>query len=179
MNAPNPNRIEARFCVARESFTLDVDLHLPDRGITALFGPSGCGKTTLLRAIAGLERAPGGFPGVQTLLPLLLKLVSDRVLSYADLVRVACEQPARIFGLYPRKGTLRPGSDADLVLVDRARPIRILNADQASKAGRTPFDGWTIPASPRMTLLRGEAVWQDGKIAGAPRGRFVSSKENE
>lgn len=127
---------------------------------------------------AGLERAPGGFPGVQTLLPLLLKLVSDRVLSYADLVRVACEQPARIFGLYPRKGTLRPGSDADLVLVDRARPMRILNADQASKAGRTPFDGWTIPASPRMTLLRGEAVWQDGKIAGAPRGRFVSSKEN-
>ena len=60
MNAPNPNRIEARFRVARENFTLDVDLHLPDRGITALFGPSGCGKTTLLRAIAGLERAPGG-----------------------------------------------------------------------------------------------------------------------
>jgi molybdate transport system ATP-binding protein len=57
---PDPNRIEARFRVARENFTLDVDLHLPDHGITALFGPSGCGKTTLLRAIAGLERAPGG-----------------------------------------------------------------------------------------------------------------------
>jgi molybdate transport system ATP-binding protein len=60
VNAPHPNRIEARFRVARENFTLDVDLHLPDRGITALFGPSGCGKTTLLRAIAGLERVPGG-----------------------------------------------------------------------------------------------------------------------
>jgi len=60
VNAPNPNRIEARFRVVRENFTLDVDLHLPDRGITALFGPSGCGKTTLLRAIAGLERAPDG-----------------------------------------------------------------------------------------------------------------------
>ena len=60
MNTPNPNQIAARFRVARENFTLDVDLHLPDRGITALFGPSGCGKTTLLRAIAGLERAPGG-----------------------------------------------------------------------------------------------------------------------
>ncbi|MDZ7595072.1 MAG: molybdenum ABC transporter ATP-binding protein [Thiobacillus sp.] len=60
MNAPEPNRIEARFRVARENFTLEVDLQLPDRGITALFGPSGCGKTTLLRAIAGLERAPDG-----------------------------------------------------------------------------------------------------------------------
>ena len=60
MNAPKPNRIEARFRVVRENFTLEVDLQLPDRGITALFGPSGCGKTTLLRAIAGLDRAPGG-----------------------------------------------------------------------------------------------------------------------
>jgi molybdate transport system ATP-binding protein len=53
--------IRARFRVDRGSFTLDVDLTLPARGITALFGPSGSGKTTCLRAMAGLERAPGGF----------------------------------------------------------------------------------------------------------------------
>ncbi|MGD9255972.1 MAG: ATP-binding cassette domain-containing protein, partial [Chromatiales bacterium] len=47
--------IEVRFRDNREGFSLDIDLSLPDRGITALFGPSGCGKTTLLRAIAGLE----------------------------------------------------------------------------------------------------------------------------
>jgi molybdate transport system ATP-binding protein len=51
--------IEARLRLARRSFTLDVDLQLPGQGITALFGPSGCGKTTLLRALAGLERAAG------------------------------------------------------------------------------------------------------------------------
>jgi dihydroorotase len=123
---------------------------------------------------AGLAKAPGGFPGVQTMLPLLLKLVSDGTLSYADLVRVACEQPARIFGLYPRKGHVQPGADADLVLVDPSRPMQIRNADQASKAGRTPFDGWTVPATPRITLLRGEPVCLDGKIVGEPRGRFVS-----
>jgi molybdate transport system ATP-binding protein len=52
--------IEARFRIDRGAFSLDVDLRLPGRGVTAVFGPSGCGKTTLLRAMAGLERAPGG-----------------------------------------------------------------------------------------------------------------------
>lgn len=53
--------IEARFRLERRDFTLDVDIRVPSRGVTAVFGPSGCGKTTLLRAIAGLERCPGGF----------------------------------------------------------------------------------------------------------------------
>lgn len=53
--------IHARFRIDRDTFTLDVDLHLPSRGIAALFGPSGCGKTTLLRAIAGLDRHENGF----------------------------------------------------------------------------------------------------------------------
>ena len=52
--------IEAKFFIKRGRFTLDVDLSVPAQGVTALFGPSGCGKTTLLRAIAGLERHPGG-----------------------------------------------------------------------------------------------------------------------
>ena len=56
--------IEARFDIDRGDFRLDVDLSIPARGITALFGPSGCGKTTLLRAIAGLERVPGGHLGM-------------------------------------------------------------------------------------------------------------------
>ena len=51
--------IEARLRLQRRDFVLDVDLRLPGRGVTALFGPSGCGKTTLLRALAGLEHAPG------------------------------------------------------------------------------------------------------------------------
>ena len=53
--------IQARFRVERSAFTLDVDLELPGQGITALFGHSGSGKTTLLRAMAGLERTPGGY----------------------------------------------------------------------------------------------------------------------
>ena len=59
MGAP-PHQIAARLVLARPGFTLDVDLQLPGRGVTALFGPSGCGKTTCLRAIAGLVRAQPG-----------------------------------------------------------------------------------------------------------------------
>ena len=124
-----------------------------------------------------LEKAPGGFPGVQTMLPLLLKMVSDRALSYADVVRVASAEPARVFDLYPRKGALRPGADADFVVVDPARPMQIRNSDQASKAGRTPFDGWTAPGTPVMTFLRGEMIAREGRIVGAPRGRFLRTLE--
>lgn len=54
------SQLRARFSLYRPAFSLEVDLHLPGRGVTALFGPSGSGKTTCLRAIAGLERVPGG-----------------------------------------------------------------------------------------------------------------------
>ena len=61
---PDMSDIEARFELIRSGFSLNVDLRLPGRGVTALFGPSGSGKTTLLRCIAGLERAPGGYLSV-------------------------------------------------------------------------------------------------------------------
>jgi molybdate transport system ATP-binding protein len=60
MPATTAPAIEARFRLPRPAFTLDVDVELPGRGISVLFGPSGCGKTTLLRCLAGLERAPEG-----------------------------------------------------------------------------------------------------------------------
>ena len=121
-----------------------------------------------------LEKVPGGFPGVQTMLPLLLRLRADGVLDYQRLIEVACEAPARVFGLFPQKGALNPGSDADFVVLDPARPMQIRNADQASKAGRTPFDGWTAPATPVMTFLRGEMIAREGKVVGEPRGRFLA-----
>jgi dihydroorotase len=123
---------------------------------------------------AGLERAPGGFPGVQTLLPLLLKLVAEGALDYADLVRVGCEQPARAFGFFPRKGTLEPGADADMAIVDPSRAMTIRDADQQSKARHTPFDGWSVPATPVMTLLRGQVVARDGKISSPPLGLHLN-----
>jgi dihydroorotase len=89
-------------------------------------------------------------------------------------VRVACEAPARRFGLFPRKGSLRVGGDADVVIVDPSRPFTVRNADQMSKAQRTPFDGRQCPATPVLALLRGAVVMRDGRPEGPPQGRFLA-----
>jgi dihydroorotase len=119
-------------------------------------------------------KAPGGFPGVQTLLPLMLRLVGEGVLDYPDLVRACCDRPSRLFGIHPRKGALEVGSDADVVIVDPNKPFTIRNEDQQSKARLTPFDGWTAPATPELALLRGAIVMRDGRPEGAAIGRFVA-----
>jgi dihydroorotase len=119
-------------------------------------------------------QAPGGFPGVQSFLPLMLRLVGDGLLTYPDLVRVCCERPARLFGLHPRKGSLAVGADADIVIVDPDRSYEIRNEAQESKARLTPFHGWAVPATPVLALLRGQVVMRDGRPEGKPQGRFVA-----
>lgn len=118
-------------------------------------------------------KAPGGFPGVQSFLPLMLRLVEQGVLDHAALVRTCAAMPARLFGLYPRKGALLAGSDADLIIVDPARPMTIRNADQLSKARAVPFDGLTVGASPVLACLRGRVIMRDSRPEGPPTGRFV------
>lgn len=120
-----------------------------------------------------LWKAPGGFPGVQTFLPLTLKMVGDGMLDYPRLVAACCENPARRFGLYPAKGHLAPGADADLVVVDPRRLFTIRNEHQLSRARETPFAGWTCPATPVLTMLRGAVIAREGKPTGAQTGRFV------
>ena len=118
-------------------------------------------------------KAPGGFPGVQTFFPVMLHLVERGVLDRACLVKLCCANPARIFGLYPRKGVLKVGSDADVVIVDPKTPLTIGNDAQLSKARQTPFSGLTVNATPVLVLLRGAPVMRDGQLEGSPSGRFL------
>jgi dihydroorotase len=124
--------------------------------------------------MADIWKAPGGFPGLQTFLPVMLRLVGDGVLTYQDLVRVCCEAPARRFRIHSRKGTLRVGADADIVVVDPRRPFVVRNADQLSKAAMTPFDGLQVPGSITLVMLRGAAIFRNGKLEGTPRGDFIA-----
>lgn len=117
--------------------------------------------------------APGGLPGLQTFLPAMLKLVQTGVLRLPDLVRTCAAVPARIFGLQGRKGEIVVGADADLVFVDMSRMSTLRNEDQLSKSRYTPFDGLSVRGAAVRVLLRGMDVMRDGRVDGAPRGRFL------
>jgi len=123
--------------------------------------------------IEDLRRAPGGIPGLQTLLPIMLDQVAKGRLSLAQLVGVCSEKPARIFGLYPRKGVIQVGADADLVLIDLTKEFEITNAQQYSRSGRTPFAGWKTNGTIERVMVRGNTVYKNSRIIGSPIGRQV------
>ena len=123
--------------------------------------------------MSDIWKAPGGLPGLQTFLPVMLGLIQEGCLSMQDLVRTCATEPARRFGLFPRKGAIRPGSDADLVFVNPLERFRIRNEDQYSKSRRTPFDGREVRGRPVRAYLAGIEIMRDGKVDGNPRGRFV------
>jgi allantoinase len=118
----------------------------------------------------------GGLSGVQTLLPALLtEGVHARGLSLPDLVKLTSANPSRRLGLYPRKGTLDVGSDADLVLLDLEREWVLKASDLRTRWPISPFIGRGFKGAVATTLVRGTVVWQDGAAQAAPGcGQLVS-----
>jgi dihydropyrimidinase len=98
-------------------------------------------------------------------------------ITLEQFVAVTATNPAKIFGLYPRKGTIQVGSDADIVIWDPnlRRPIR--DDDQLSKAKWSLYSGWDVTGWPRTTIRRGEVVYENGKIMGkAGTGKVIPQK---
>lgn len=115
-----------------------------------------------------------GTPGVQYQLPLMIDAWNQGKISFHRLVDLVSTAPARTFGL-ERKGSLAPGSDADIVLIDPEREWTITNGSVLSKIGWTPYDGRTITGAITRTMVRGTDVWVDGEIVGqAGFGRQVT-----
>jgi len=110
--------------------------------------------------------APNGIPGLEPFLPLLLNGVNEEWLTLERLAEVTSENPARVFGLYPKKGAIRVGSDADLVIVDLDKETTIRNEDQITQCGWTPYDGYEVKGAPTMSVLRGRVVMEDGEVVG-------------
>jgi len=117
--------------------------------------------------------SPSGIPGVQTILPLLLTAVREGWLTLPDVVRVTAEGPARVYGIRG-KGTLEPGADGDLVVVDPAVCEPLPPAWLRSRAGWSPHVGTLLAGWPRTTVLRGRAVWDRHEPVGEPAGRPVA-----
>jgi len=105
--------------------------------------------------------APSGMPGVETSLPLMLDAVNAGRCTIEHVARWMSGGPARAYGL-PRKGRLGVGFDGDLTIVDRAAVRTVRAADLQSRAGWTPFEGWTLTGWPVMTVLLGEPVYREG-----------------
>lgn len=111
----------------------------------------------------------GGISGIQTMLPgLLTEGVQRRGLSLTRLTRLVSANPARIFGLYPRKGTIRPGSDADLTVVDPEADWTLADADLFYLNPHSAFTGYRFRGRVERTFVRGVCVYDGEKIAVEP-----------
>ena len=124
-----------------------------------------------------IDAVPSGVIGVETTLPLMLTQVNSGRLSLADLNRLRSEMPARVFGLYPQKGVIQVGSDADLVVVDMQREWTIVSDALHSRSPMTPFHGWPVKGAVLATLLRGHLVYRDSQIIDSPIGMMLQPLE--
>jgi dihydropyrimidinase len=126
-------------------------------------------------------RTPGGLPGMETLLPLTYTYgVTEGHLTLSQLVELVSANPARLWGLWPRKGVLLPGSDADIVIYD-PEPESVINVESLhSLAGYTPYEGLPVQGRVKATISRGRIVYREGQFTGQKGwGQFLERKEIE
>ncbi len=119
-------------------------------------------------------KTPGGIPGLETSLPLLYTFaVGENGIPLPRLVQLMSTNPARIFGLYPQKGIVRPGSDADLVLYEPNGKHTITAAKLHGVSGYTPYEGITVQGKVRTTISRGRIVYENDVFPISGGGQFV------
>ncbi len=117
--------------------------------------------------------ASAGFPGTGGILPLTLSEGLRRGVDLATIVDAVSTRAAKLFGMYPRKGAILVGSDADLVVVDLDKPSVITAATQHSAAEYTPWEGTELPLSVVHTLVRGRFALRDGELTDERPGQFI------
>lgn len=116
-----------------------------------------------------------GFVGVETKVPLMLTQVNAGKLSLNQYVKLVTENPARLFNLYPQKGTIKVGSDGDFTIIDMDKEGIIDSKKLHSRNTVTPFDGWKVKGMPVYAVVRGNIVMKDGEIVGKPKGKHIKA----
>ncbi len=100
-------------------------------------------------------------------------VLKDRI-TLEQFVAVTSTNAAKLFGMYPRKGTIQVGSDADIVIWDPTLRQVIRDEDQLSRAGYSTYAGWEVTGFPKTTIRRGEVVYDDGEVTAEPgSGEFI------
>ena len=132
---------------------------------------------TLAQKDAGrgdFTKIPGGMPGVETRGTLLFTYgVAAGRITAERMADVLAETPAKLYGLFPRKGVLQPGADADIVVYDPRGTSRITAADQAANVDYAPYEGTQIAGHIAEVYLRGTCVVREGKILHDRNGQYL------
>lgn len=118
--------------------------------------------------------AIAGWPGVETSVPLILNEVNKGTLSINELTKYMSENPAKVWGMYPQKGSLAVGSDGDLTVVDLKATATIKAEKLHSKNKLTPFDGWTVKGQPVYSIVGGRVAMERGDVHEDGRGKFIT-----
>lgn len=124
-----------------------------------------------------LDEIPAGMCGVETLAPLMINAVSEGKISLQKLVSLLSTNPAKEFDIYPQKGTLQVGSDADVTIVDMNIEWEIKKENLHSKSKVTAYDGVKIKGKPTDTIVNGITVMRDGEIEKEIQGKPVLNKK--
>lgn len=120
------------------------------------------------------RKIPGGMPGVETRGTVIYSEgVAKGRITKEKMCEVLCENPARLYGMYPQKGTLSVGSDADIVILDPSKKKTITVQNQVSKCDYAPLEGMELSCTIDAVYLRGTCVAADGKIVCADQGKYV------
>ncbi|MBN1954910.1 MAG: dihydropyrimidinase [Anaerolineae bacterium] len=145
---------------------------LVEKGAVELVVTDHCDYTaTQKQAVDDLTRTPGGLPGVETLLPLMFTYgVAGGRLTMPQLARLLSTNPAQLWGLWPRKGALLPGFDADIVVYDPEPETAVAAGQLHHQAGYTPYEGMTIRGQVRATICRGHLVYCESEFRGREGG---------
>jgi dihydropyrimidinase len=121
------------------------------------------------------RKIPFGLPGVETMLPLMFtEGVGKKRFSANHLIGLASTNPAKLFGMFPKKGTIAQGSDADLVVFDPTKKVTLQADKLQTNCDWSPFEGWHLTGYPTTTISRGKVIVKDGTFVGQPgQGRFI------
>jgi dihydropyrimidinase len=120
-------------------------------------------------------KCPSGAPGIEERMPLMYSEgVAKKRISLRRFTDLCCANPAKLFGMYPRKGVIRAGSDADIVIIDPDKRVSLGIDGLHGNVDYTAYEGMELAGFPVCTVSRGEVIVRDGVFTGtAGRGRFV------
>ena len=126
------------------------------------------------KAKTSFKWVQNGIPGVETRLPILFSEgVSKKRISIKQFVELTSTNNAKIYGLWPHKGSIDVGFDADIVLWDPNKKTKISQKDLHHGSDYTPWEGFEVTGFPVTTISNGAVVYSDGKFVTEPKGKFV------